>query len=167
MLQQKRMDALWRLASDYGLDDRTLVHAALGLGAALLVPGHAFGARFGRVLGERISIDASNDERLPDDRAIREGVVRVDDRHAAAIGKQMTARWNDAAGAQLITPFNAGNALYVLSFWSPQPAPRAFTSDDDGFAESIATLIGSRIQHKWDAVVRDPLEVVSLGGVAG
>jgi hypothetical protein len=161
------MDALWRLASDYALDDRTLVQAALGLGAALLVPGHAFGARFGRVLGDRISIDAANDERLPDDRAIREGEIAVDERHATAIARQLTAHWNDASGAQLIAPFTAANALYVLSFWSPQPSPRAFTLDDVGFAESIATLIGSRIQHKWDAVARDPLEVVSLSGAAG
>ena len=76
--------------------------------------------------------------------------------------------WNDAGGSALIAPFSAGNALYVLSFWSSRPAPRAFTSDDDGFAESIAMLIGQRVQHKWDAVrERDPLEVVSLRSVAG
>jgi hypothetical protein len=163
-MQQKRLDALWRLASDYALDDRRFVHAALGLGAALLVPGHAFGARFGRVLGTQISIEASNDERLAAGRSVREGRVRIDEHHAEAIARLVTCRWSNVdEGALLVTPFNAGNALYVLSFWSPAPVPRPFSPDDDAFAENSATLIGSRVQHKWDGVrERDPLEVVTL-----
>ncbi len=167
-MHQKRMDALWRLATDFALGDRVIVHEALGLGAALLVPGHAFGAQFGRVLGTRIAVEATNDERLGAARPAGAGLIAADARHREAIEHAATMHWNEPAGALLITPFSAGNALYVLTFRSPAPAPRAFTADDDGFVESIATLIGSRVQHKWDAVrERDPLEVVSLTEIAG
>jgi hypothetical protein len=167
MLQQKRMDALWRLAGDIALGDRQLVHNALGLGAALLVPGQPFGARFGRVSGAHLWIEAANDERLATAATVP-GIVSLDAQHAEAAARLVTCRWDDAgAGALIVTPFNAGNALYVLSFASPEPARRALTADDDAFAESVARLIASRVQSKWDAVAeRDPLEVVTLSGTA-
>jgi len=166
MLQQKRMDALWRLAGDMALGDRSLVHEALGLGAALLVPGQPFGARFGRVAGSTLWIEASNDERLATARSVQQGRVSVDARHAEALSRLVTAHWDDGGnGALMITPFNAANALYVLAFWSPEPARRPLTADDDAFAESIARLIATRVQARWDAVAsRDPLEVVTLIG---
>jgi hypothetical protein len=168
MMHQKRMDALWRLAGDTALGDGQLVRAALGLGAALLVPGQPFGARFGRVRGPQLWIEAANDERLAAGRTIQQGAVTADARHAEAIARLVTLHWNDGGtGALIVTPFNAGNALYVLSFWSPEAARRPLTADDDAFAESIARLIASRVQTKWDAVTeRDPLEVVTLGGAA-
>ncbi len=167
MLQQKRMDALWRLAGDTALGDRALVHAALGLGAALLVPGQPFGARFGRVAGSALWIEASNDERLAAPRTVQQGRVSIDARHAEAVARLVTAHWDDGApGALVVTPFNAANALYVLAFASPEPARRPLNADDDAFAENIARLIATRVQARWDAVAsRDPLEVVTLSGV--
>jgi hypothetical protein len=164
VLQQKRMDALWRLAGDTALGDRALVQAALGLGAALLVPGQPFGARFGRVAGASLRIEASNDERLAAPRTLQQGRASIDACHADALARLVTAHWDDGGnGALVVTPFNAANALYVLAFWSPEPARRPLTADDDAFAENIARLIATRVQARWDAVAsRDPLEVVSL-----
>jgi len=164
MLQQKRMDALWRLASDTAPGDRAVVHAALGLGAALLVPGQPFGARFGRLNGARLHLEASNDERLPASSPLASSTMVLDAPHADAIAKLVSRHFDDAGGgALLVTPFNAANALYVLSFRSPEPARRPLTADDDAFAEGIARLIASRVQARWDAVAsRDPLEVVTL-----
>jgi len=166
MFQQKRFDALWRLAGDEALGDRQLVHAALGLGAALLIPGQPFGARFARVRGAQLAIEAANDERLGMNRTVQEGTVAVDRRHGEAIARLVTCRWDDGPdGALIVTPFNAANALYVLSFASPQPALRPLTADDDAFVESIAHLVAARVQHRWDAVAaRDPLEIVTLSG---
>ena len=163
MLQQKRMDALWRLAGDTALGDQQLVHAALGLGAALLVPGQAFGARLGRVCGAVIEIEAANDERLGGATAAPKS-IRVDAPHREAIARLVTCRWDDIAnGALVVTPFNAANALYVLSFASALPAQRPLQADDEAFTESIARLIAARMQNKWNAVrARDPLEVVTL-----
>ena len=168
MLQQKRMDALWRLAGDSALGDRQLVHAALGLGAALLVPGQAFGARLGRVRGAVIEIEAANDERLGVETVARGQSTGVDAPHGEAIARLVTCRYDDTAnGALIVTPFNAANALYVLSFASPGPAHRPLQADDEAFAESIARLIAARMQNRWNAVrVRDPLEVVTLTGSA-
>jgi hypothetical protein len=166
MLQQKRLDALWRLAGDVSLDDRSFVRNLLGLGAALLVPGQPFGASYGRVLGTRIAIEAVNDERLTERRADVSTIVRVDEWHAHAIRRLVASRWDDTgSGALLVVPFNAGHALYVLSFASPEPASRPLSTDDEAFAEDIAVLIAGRVQLRWDAVnTRDPLEVVSLTG---
>jgi hypothetical protein len=165
MLQQKRADAIWRLAGDVSLDDRAFVHGVLGLASALLVPGQAFVATFGRVLGARIAVECVNDDRIDPALRVRSaGIARATAAHAEAIRRLVTLHWDDAgAGALLVTPFNAGHALYVVAFAANERALRPFTADDDAFAESVASLIAARVQTRWDAVAaRDPLEVVTL-----
>jgi hypothetical protein len=165
MLQQKRCDAIWRLAGDVSLDDRAFVHGVLGLAAALLIPGQAFVATFGRVIGAHVAIECANDDRIdPARRVASPGLVRADAARAEAIRRLVTLHWDDAGtGALLVTPFNAGHALYVVAFAAGERAHRPFTADDDAFAESVASLIAARVQQRWDAVPeRDPLEVVTL-----
>jgi hypothetical protein len=166
MLQQKRMDALWRVAGDIALDDRRLTYEALGVGAALLVPGQPFGALVGRIVGDGIAVEEANAERVGGDRHTVGALVALDARTRIAVEGQTTRHWDEpGAGALVVVPFTAGNALYALVLRSPQPASRPFTPDDDAFAEGVASVIASRIQHKWDAVrERDPLEIVTLSG---
>ena len=163
-LQARRLDALWKAATNPTLSEAQRTQVMLTLGALSLRPGHPFTVRLERVDGDALVLEAGVDaatvplapgSRLPvadspQAELIRINVIRgwYDVRRSPEIARCAEVR---AQGWQAVIgmPFQACGAVYTLTFVSPQPLASDFESDDRDFVELLASTLAERIQQRW------------------
>jgi diguanylate cyclase (GGDEF)-like protein len=161
----RRLESLWKLASQPALNDESFLCAVLDESASAIHPGPAFYGVISHLDGAEVVIDMSRlsasidgmlaeRARLPLKETLIAELLRAgrtcswDDVHAhaslAAIPRVATMPWRAFIG----TPFRVGPTVYFLSFTSPAALCEPFTADDHAYLEIVASFCASRLQQR-------------------
>lgn len=161
----RRLESLWRLASQPACHDEAFLHALLVESAAAIHPGPKFYGVIAHVDGAHVTVDVSQRCAAIDDMfsagsrvplvdalmpvALRAGGtcswadVRADER-LGAIARVRTMPWRAFIG----TPFRVGPAVYFLTFVSASALVEPFTPDDHAYLEIVASFCASRLEQR-------------------
>jgi diguanylate cyclase (GGDEF)-like protein len=161
----RRLETLWKLASQPALDDDAFLRAVLLESSSAIHPGPEFFGMITHLDGTDAVIDMNQNG------AAIDGALAVGSR--LPIGETLVAEllrtgrtcsWNDVhAHAALAhiprvtqmpwkafigTPFRVGPTVYFLTFTSVSALVEAFSPDDHAYVEIVASFCASRLQQR-------------------
>jgi diguanylate cyclase (GGDEF)-like protein len=161
----RRLEALWKLASQPPLDDDAFLRAVLVASSEAIHPGPQFHGVIAHLDGAEVVVDMNQDRDLLDgalapgarlpfadtlvSELLRAGKtcawhdVRAYD-SLAAIPRVRTMPWRAFVG----TPFRVGPTVYFLTFTSPSALSEQFAADDYAYIEIVASFCASRLQQR-------------------
>lgn len=161
----RRLEALWKLASQPALDDDAFLHAVLVASSEGIHPGPQFYGVISHLDGAEIVIDINQEcdaidgalaraARLPVAQTLlaellRAGKtcswsdVRCEDA-LAHVPRVRTMPWRAFVG----TPFQVGPTVYFLTFTSQAALVEPFSSEDHAYLEIVASFCSSRLQQR-------------------
>ena len=165
-LNARRLDALWKIASNLSLGDADASRALLTLAAATIRPGTPFAAHLHRVDGATLVLEeaiahtpgagesavypmARQSERLENTPLFE--VVRSGATHSCAdlaAVPELAHREAVRVGgmrAFIGTAFRAGDAIFTITLGSSTANACDFDVEDSHFIESVATLLEKRV----------------------
>jgi diguanylate cyclase (GGDEF)-like protein len=161
----RRLETLWRLASQPLLDDEAFLRALLAESSEGVHPGPKFHGMLTRLDGAEVVIELNQDgaaiddalapaSRLPLAETLLSELLRTgrtcswDDVHAhASIGHIPRVRsmpWSAFVG----TPFKVGPTVYFLTFTSESALVEPFSPEDHAYVEIVASFCASRLQQR-------------------
>ena len=161
----RRLESLWKLASQPPLRDEPFLQGLLAEAASAIHPGPEFYGVISHLDGAEIVIDFNQrgaaidgvlaaGARLPlADTLLAELLrasktrswedVRADER-IAAIPRVRSMPWRAFVG----TPFRVGATVYFLTFTSPAALVEPFSAGDHAYLEIVASFCESRLQQR-------------------
>ena len=161
----RRLEALWKLASQPPLDDDTFLRAILGASSDGIHPGPQFYGVLCHLDGADVVIDMNQEghaidgdlapgARLPLAQTLIAQVLRAGKTCAwhdvreyddlAAIPRVRTMPWRAFVG----TPFRVGPTVYFLTFTSSSTLNEQFAPEDRAYIEIVASFCASRLQQR-------------------
>ncbi|HZW53874.1 MAG TPA: bifunctional diguanylate cyclase/phosphodiesterase, partial [Candidatus Elarobacter sp.] len=161
----RRLETLWRLASQPALDDEAFLRAVLAESSEGVHPGPQFFGMLTRLDGAEVVIELNQDgtaidgqlapgSRLPLAETLLSELLRTgrtcawDDVHAhdaiAHIPRVRSMPWSAFVG----TPFRVGPTVYFLTFTSRSALVEAFSPEDHAYVEIVASFCASRLQQR-------------------
>jgi len=161
----RRLESLWRLASQPPLRDEAFLQALLAESSAAIHPGPEFYGVISHLDGAEVVVDLNQrgetidgalagGARLPLADTLlaelrRDGKTRSwNDVHAderiAEIPRVQTMPWRAFIG----TPFRVGATVYFLTFTSRSALVEPFADDDHAYVEIVASFCASRLEQR-------------------
>ena len=161
----RRLETLWKLASQPALDDDAFLRAVLLESSSAMHPGPEFFGMIAHLDGTDVVIDINQNggaidgalavgSRLPIDRTLLAELLRIgrtcswNDVHEheslAHIPRVREMPWKAFVG----TPFKVGPTVYFLTFTSTSALVEPFSAEDHAYVEIVASFCASRLQQR-------------------
>jgi diguanylate cyclase (GGDEF)-like protein len=161
----RRLESLWKLASQPPMRDDAFLQALLSESSAAIHPGPEFFGVISHLEGAEVVIDLNQrgetidgalagGARLPLGdtllaELLRGGKTRSwndvhTDERIAAIPRVQSMPWRAFIG----TPFRVGAAVYFLTFTSRSALVEPFADDDHAYVEIVASFCASRFEQR-------------------
>jgi diguanylate cyclase (GGDEF)-like protein len=161
----RRLESLWKLASQPAKDDDAFLKALLVESSSAIHPGPEFCGVIAHLDGAEIAVDVSQrcdtidaafapGSRVPLADALMSHLLRAGttcswadvraDERIAAIARVRTMPWQAFIG----TPFRVGPTVYFLNFVSESALVEPFTADDHAYLEIVASFCSSRLEQR-------------------
>ncbi|MEA2719376.1 MAG: diguanylate cyclase, partial [Candidatus Eremiobacteraeota bacterium] len=161
----RRLEALWKLASQPPLDDEAFLRAVLVTSSAGIHPGPQFYGVIAHLDGAEIVIDMNQDGEVRDGALASGARLPFGDTLVAELLRAgTTCAWHDVRAYQSLaaiprvrempwrafvgTPFRVGPTVYFLTFTSTSPLSEQFAPDDHAYIEIVASFCASRLQQR-------------------
>jgi diguanylate cyclase (GGDEF)-like protein len=161
----RRLETLWRLASQPALDDDAFLRAVLLESSSAIHPGPEFFGMITHLDGTDAVIDMNqNGAEIDGALAVGSRLPIAETLVAELLRTGRTCSWNDVHAHQTLahiprvaqmpwkafigTPFRVGPTVYFLTFTSVSALVEPFSPDDHAYVEIVASFCASRLQQR-------------------
>jgi diguanylate cyclase (GGDEF)-like protein len=161
----RRLESLWKLASQPLLDDEAFLRAVLDESSEAIHPGPGFYGVLAHLDGAEIVIDLNRwNDHIDEVLAVGSRVPLKDALLAELLRAGRTCSWEDVHAHEELnriprvrsmpwrafigTPFQVGPTWYFLTFTSPDALAEPFAPEDHAYLEIVASFCASRLQQR-------------------
>ncbi|HEX3462565.1 MAG TPA: EAL domain-containing protein [Candidatus Elarobacter sp.] len=161
----RRLETLWKLASQPALDDEAFLRAVLLESSSAIHPGREFVGVITHLDGTDAVVDINqNGSEIDEDLAVAARLPIADTLVAELLRTGHTCSWNDVHRHESIahirrvrsmpwkafvgTPFRVGPTVYFLTFTSTAALVEQFSAEDHAYVEIVASFCASRLQQR-------------------
>ncbi len=163
-----RLEAAWKIVNDANTSDADKRTAMLTQAAASIRPGEGFRGTLWRITGDFMTCEAIGEAAGND---LTVGLVEVGSCHEVASSVVGLTRgsgggsrsWSDVRASEpqlefcnaqgtrscIVTTFDAGNAIWALTFASGSPAVRPFGMLDHAYVDVLTSFFSNHVQQRW------------------
>jgi diguanylate cyclase (GGDEF)-like protein len=161
----RRLETLWKLASQPAADDESFLRAVLRESSVAIHPGPEFVGMLTRLDGTDAVIEMNEDGGATDGALAPGSRVPIAETLVAELLRVgRTCSWNDVHAhpslghiprvtvmpwkAFVGTPFRVGPSVYFLTFTSTAALVEPFAAEDHAYVEIVASFCASRLQQR-------------------